>query len=266
MVGKAIEENRIDLYLQPIVTLPQRKVRHYEALSRLRTEDGEIVPAADFIDAAESAGLMPRLDNLALFRCVQVTRRLHMKNRDVGLFCNISAVTLTDAAQFRQLLDFMDANRALAPALTLEFTQNAYRTFGPIELEGLAALAERGFRFSMDHVVDLRMEPKDLAEHAFRFVKVPASLLLNKIDQCAQRHPPAGSCRPAGALRHRSDRRAHRKREHGARPARLRRALRPGLPVLAAAPGARRGAAGRRGRGPAKSGDPMLAAAGLSGR
>ncbi len=180
VVSKAIDANRVDLYLQPIVTLPQRKVRHYEALSRLRTEDGEIVPAGDFIDIAESAGLMPKLDNLLLFRSVQVLRRLHMKNRDVGLFCNISISTLNDAIQFRMLLDFMDANRALAPALTLEFSQNAYRSFGPIEWECLSALADRGFRFSMDHVVDLRMEPKDLATHAFRFLKVPAGLLLGK--------------------------------------------------------------------------------------
>jgi len=110
MVGKAIEENRIHLYLQPIVTLPQRKVRHYETLSRLRTENDEVVLAADVIDTAENAGLLPRIDNLTLFRCVQVTRRLHMKNRDVGLFCKISAATLTDASQFRQLLDFMDTN------------------------------------------------------------------------------------------------------------------------------------------------------------
>ena len=38
LVAAAIDANRIDLYLQPIVTLPQRKVRYYEALSRLRTE------------------------------------------------------------------------------------------------------------------------------------------------------------------------------------------------------------------------------------
>jgi cyclic-di-GMP phosphodiesterase TipF (flagellum assembly factor) len=179
LVARAIEDNRIDLYLQPIVTLPQRKVRHYEALSRLRGEDGEIIPAGDFLEYAESAGLVPRLDNLLLFRCVQVTRRLQLKNRDVGLFCNISALTLSDPTYFRQLLDFMDANRALAPALTLEFSQSAYRSFGPIEQESLSALAERGFRFSMDHVVDLRMEPKDLADHAFRCLKVPAALLLN---------------------------------------------------------------------------------------
>jgi cyclic-di-GMP phosphodiesterase TipF (flagellum assembly factor) len=180
VIAKAVDDNRIDLYLQPIVTLPQRKVRYYEGVSRLRTEEGEILPAADFIEIAEMARLMPKIDNLLAFRCVQVTRRLQLKSRDVGLFCNISATTLTDATAFKQFLDFMDANRALAPALVFEFTQSAYRSFGPIEQEGLSALAERGFRFSMDHVTDLRMEPKDLADRAFRYLKVPGKLLLAK--------------------------------------------------------------------------------------
>ena len=179
LIGKAVDAHRIDLYLQPIVTLPQRKVRYYEALSRLRTDEGDIVTAADFIDYAESVGLMPKIDNLLLFRCVQVTRRLQLKNRDVGLFCNVSASTLSDPVFFRQFLDFMDANRALSNALMFEFTQSAYRALGPLEHESLAALSELGFRFSMDHVTDLRMEPKELADRSFRFLKVPAKLLLN---------------------------------------------------------------------------------------
>ncbi len=179
LIGKAADANRIDLYLQPIVTLPQRKVRYYEALSRLRTEDGDVVPAGDFIDIAEDAGILPKLDNLLLFRCVQVTRRLQLKSRDVGLFCNVSASTLGDPVYFRQFLDFMEANRALSGALMFEFTQKAYRALTPLEHESLAALAERGFRFSMDNVTDLRLEPKDLAALSFRFIKVPAALLLN---------------------------------------------------------------------------------------
>lgn len=180
LISKAVDANRIDLYLQPIVTLPQRKVRYYEAVSRLRTEEGDIVPAVDFVDVAESVGLMPKIDNIAVFRCVQVTRRLLLKSRDVGLFCNVSAATLTDALMFRQFLDFMDANRALASSLMFEFTQEAYRNFGPIEHESLAALAERGFRFSMDHVTDLHLVPNELADRSFRFLKVPAKLLFNK--------------------------------------------------------------------------------------
>jgi len=179
-VAYAVKENRIDLYLQPIVTLPQRKVRYYEAMSRLRTTDGDILPAADFIEIAELTGLMPKIDNLLAFRCVQVTRRLQLKSRDVGLFCNVSPTTLADANYFKQFLDFMEANRALAPALVFEFTQRAYRAFGAIEQESLAALAELGFRFSMDNVTDLRLEPKELSERGFRHLKVPAKLLVGK--------------------------------------------------------------------------------------
>jgi cyclic-di-GMP phosphodiesterase TipF (flagellum assembly factor) len=158
--------------------LPQRKVRFYEALTRLRTAGGEQVMAEDFMPHAEAAGLMPKIDNSLVFRCVQILRRLLMKNREVGLFCNVSGATLGDAEFFAQFSDFMDANRALAPALMFEFRQDAYRAMGPIEYESLASLASRGFRFSMDHVTDLRMEPRELSERGFRFLKVPGAMLL----------------------------------------------------------------------------------------
>jgi len=180
VVREAIDANRIEFFLQPILTLPQRKVRFYEALARLRTADGELIAASDFVDIAEAGGLMARIDNLMLLRCVQVARRLMSRNRDVGLFCNLSASTLVDAEFFPQLTEFMEANRAIAPALVLELTQAAYRTMGPLESESLLALMGRGFRFSMDHVGDLKFEPRDLADRGFRFVKVPATLLLNR--------------------------------------------------------------------------------------
>ena len=110
----------------------------------------------------------------------QVARRLMSRNRDVGLFCNLSASTLVDAELFPQLTQFMEANRAIAPALVLELTQMAYRTMGPLENESLVALMARGFRFSMDHVGDLKFEPRNLADRGFRFVKVPAALLLSR--------------------------------------------------------------------------------------
>src|SRR5207253_2320496 len=136
----AVAANRVDLYLQPIVTLPQRKVRYYEAMSRLRTERGDVLPAADFIATAECAGLMPQVDNLVIFRCVQVVRRLLAKNREIGLFCNVSAKTLSDVTVFSQLIEFLDANRAIAPSIILGFTQGAFRAAGPIENESLSAL------------------------------------------------------------------------------------------------------------------------------
>ena len=81
---------------------------------------------------------------------------------------------------FQEITDFLEANRVLAPYLVFEFSQIAVRAMGPIEQECLAALADLGFRFSMDHVADLRIEPRELAERGFRFIKVPAALLLSR--------------------------------------------------------------------------------------
>jgi cyclic-di-GMP phosphodiesterase TipF (flagellum assembly factor) len=190
-LARAIEANRIDLFLQPIVTLPQRKVRYYEALARLRGDDGALLTPEDFLDHAETGGLLPAIDNLMVFRCVQVVRRLSTKNREVGLFCNMAASTLANGRAFKELTDFLEANRVLAPYLVFEFAQEAVRALGPIEEECVASLADLGFRFSMDHVTDLRMEPRELAERGFRFVKVPAALLL------ARAAAPQGDIHPA---------------------------------------------------------------------
>jgi cyclic-di-GMP phosphodiesterase TipF (flagellum assembly factor) len=179
-VKSAVEENRLDIYLQPLVSLPQRKVRFYEAVTRLRDDKDQIITADDFIGIAEAAGLIGRIDHMVMLRCVQVLRRLMVRNKDVGVFCNVAAATLGNPTTFTQCLDFLEANRALAPSFVLEFKQATFRNLGPIETEHLAALAQRGFRFSIDHVTDLRIEPRELADRGVRFIKVPAALLLNQ--------------------------------------------------------------------------------------
>jgi cyclic-di-GMP phosphodiesterase TipF (flagellum assembly factor) len=189
-IRSAVEENRIDIFLQPMVTLPQRKVRYYEAVTRLRDEKDQILAAEDFIGIAETAGLIGRIDHMVMLRCVQVLRRLMVRNKDVGVFCNVSAATLGNPTTFAQCLDFLDANRALAPSFVLEFKQATFRGLGPAESENLAGLAQRGYRFSIDHVTDLRIEPRELADRGVRFIKVPAALLLDpKQSSVSDIHP-----------------------------------------------------------------------------
>ncbi|NEW96197.1 EAL domain-containing protein [Rhodopseudomonas sp. BR0G17] len=189
-VASAVEGGRFDLYLQPMVSLPQRKVRAYEVVTRLRDTADQAIPAETYLPIAETAGLMGRIDNAILLRAVQVVRRLLVRNKDVGLFVNIAGATLADTAAFAQCLDFLEANRALAPSLILEFKQSTLRGLGPIETEHLAALAQRGYRFSIDHVTDLRFEPRELADRGVRFIKVPAALLLAAHDTAsADIHP-----------------------------------------------------------------------------
>jgi cyclic-di-GMP phosphodiesterase TipF (flagellum assembly factor) len=177
---KAVAAGEIELHLQPVVTLPQRKLRYYEALARLKTNGGELVTAGELLSDTEATALMPKIDYLAAARSVQIVRRLLLQKREVGLFCNLAAATLADP-DFSKFLELMDANRAIAAALVFEFGQSAVRGMGTIEHASLVALAERGFRFSMDNLTDLRVNARELNERGFRFVKVPAALLFNRV-------------------------------------------------------------------------------------
>jgi cyclic-di-GMP phosphodiesterase TipF (flagellum assembly factor) len=179
-VRNAIEANRIDLFLQPMVTLPQRKVRFYEAVARLRDDKEQLLTAGDFIGTAEAAGLMGQIDHTVMLRCVQVLRRLMVRSKDVGVFCNVSGATLSNPSVFGQCLDFLEANRILAPSLVLEFKQSVFRHLGPVESEHLAALQRLGYGFSIDNVTDLRFDPREMADRGVKFIKVPAAMLLDQ--------------------------------------------------------------------------------------
>jgi cyclic-di-GMP phosphodiesterase TipF (flagellum assembly factor) len=178
IIRAALEENRVDLYLQPIVTLPQRKLRYYEALSRLRSDDGTVIMPMQYMRIAEPAGLMSVVDNLLLFRCVQIVRRMMQKSRGVGVFCNISGATLGDLEFFPQFLEYMHHNRDLAAQIVFEFSQAAVREAGAKGEENLSYLASLGFALSMDHVDSLALDFAKLHALGFRFIKVRAGTLV----------------------------------------------------------------------------------------
>jgi cyclic-di-GMP phosphodiesterase, flagellum assembly factor TipF len=181
-IRASLEENRVDLYLQPIVSLPQRKLRFYEALSRLRAEDGTLIMPSQYIRVAAPAGLMSVVDNLLLFRCVQIMRRLIQKNRELGLFCNISGDTLTDAEFFPQFLEYMHHNRDLAPQIIFEFSQDAVLHAGQKGEENLTYLSSLGFALSMDHVNTLALDFAKLKALGFRHIKVRAETLTSGME------------------------------------------------------------------------------------
>lgn len=174
----ALDANRVDLYLQPIVTLPQRRVRFYEALSRLRDAEDTVIEPAEFLEEAARSRLLPRIDNLILFRAIQILRRLSTRNREAGLFVNISSSTLVDETFFPGFLEFVRGHHGFADQLTFEFAQADVAEMGVLEMESLAALADLGFRFSVDRVTDLKMDFRQLADRGFRFAKLHAPRIL----------------------------------------------------------------------------------------
>ncbi|CAN1557260.1 Rtn c-di-GMP phosphodiesterase class I (EAL domain) [Caulobacteraceae bacterium] len=182
-VKDALAGNRVDLYLQPVVSLPQRRTVFYESFSRLRDDTGRVMMPAEYLSVAEPEGLVAAIDNLLLFRCVQIVRRLAKQDRKIGIFCNISLASLSDETFFPQFLDFLSANKDMAGALIFELGQAAFERRGAVEARHMARLADLGFRFSLDKVMDLDLDFQDLARSDVKFIKVGAQLLLDQLEE-----------------------------------------------------------------------------------
>ena len=178
MVREALREGRVDLYLQPIVDLPQRRRRHYECFSRVRGPDGTMIGPDSYLALAEAYGLVAAIDNMLLFRGVQLVRRVQGRGgagAGTGIFVNISQHTLADKRFFAEFVAFMAQNRDLAPNLVFELAEAQARRLTEEQWKALAQLAAHGFRFSMDQVVEpATLDPVALAQHSFRFIKVEA--------------------------------------------------------------------------------------------
>lgn len=182
-VRDALADNRVDLYLQPVVSLPQRRTVFYESFSRLRDGAGRLMLPAEYLPAAEPEGLVSAIDNLLLFRCVQIVRRLAKQDRKVGIFCNVSLASLGDESFFPQFLDFLQENKDLANALIFEVGQAAFEARDGGQVRAMAKLADLGFRFSLDKVADLNLDARDLARSDVKFIKVAASVLSEQLTE-----------------------------------------------------------------------------------
>jgi cyclic-di-GMP phosphodiesterase TipF (flagellum assembly factor) len=179
VLREALRSDRVDVYLQPIVSLPQRKTRYYECFTRIRAEDGTVIGPGSYIGVAEREGMVGAIDNLLLFRCVQLIRRTRNRDYDVSFFCNISGESLGDTRFISDFVDFVADNPELAPNILFEIGQSDLDNAPPESIDNLARLAQLGFRFSLDQVTHLNLNFSGLAARSFRFVKVDARYLLD---------------------------------------------------------------------------------------
>lgn len=180
-VKSALQDGRVDLHLQPVVSLPQRRVSFYEGFSRLRDADGSLILPAEFLDAARRANLMGVIDNMTMFRCVQIVRRLAERDRRVGVFCNISAASLEDEQGFPQFLNFMRDNQDLSSSLIFEIRSDAFEVRSRKMRENMDQLTALGFRFSLDHAANLSLDLPRLQDAGVRFVKMNGDQMLDDL-------------------------------------------------------------------------------------
>ncbi len=181
IIRVALNENRVDLYLQPIVALPSRRHMHYECFSRVRDEENRLVYPKDFLPLATSSGLVGTVDNLLLFRLIQLVRKLGRRKPEARFFCNIADGSIRDGEFFPQFVDYMVANRAFADRFVFEFRADVFASLDPAAERHLDMLIRSGYRFSLDGLTAPSFEPERLAVRGVGFVKIPKELLADSV-------------------------------------------------------------------------------------
>jgi cyclic-di-GMP phosphodiesterase TipF (flagellum assembly factor) len=182
VIGAALSEGRVEVHLQPIVQLPQRRTRGYEALVRLRLDEHTLLLPHEFIPVIEERGFGPTLDALVLTRALAIARHLGSKPGELFVSCNFSGATWSSSKALATLSRILEKYREHTGHLIIEMPQRVFRGLDPTSLGLLGAMSANGVRFALDELVDLRLDPVSLFDRGIRFVKAPAALLMEQVD------------------------------------------------------------------------------------
>jgi diguanylate cyclase (GGDEF)-like protein/PAS domain S-box-containing protein len=120
-IKDALRDDRLLLYFQPVTRLSDGLVEHYEALIRMRGEDGALILPGAFIPAAERFGMMPPVDRWVVRQAIRTLR----ERPDIHIFMNLSGRSLLDDMLPDFIADELRENAVAAERLGLEITETA---------------------------------------------------------------------------------------------------------------------------------------------
>ncbi|MCF6321083.1 MAG: EAL domain-containing protein [Rhizobiaceae bacterium] len=180
-LAKALEKGGTELYLQPILELPSRDIRYFEAFVRLRIGDN-ILSAKQFLPTAKDSGQIAKIDLLSLELTFKVVRGLQRQDNDFPVFWNVASQTLGNKKVFKDILEMLRANQPLNGQLVCEISYPAYNKLNTLQSENLAAIRDLGYELSLDRVSTMANagQPiEDIIEEGmFGFIKLPAIELM----------------------------------------------------------------------------------------
>jgi diguanylate cyclase (GGDEF)-like protein len=174
-VVRALNDRRMILALQPIVTSRSHEPELYECLLRMKRLDGSIASAAEFIPVAEQFGLAKLVDHRALELAVDLLASMP----EIKLALNVSAATATDSQWLQGLEAFSGKLAGLAERLTIEIAETAAISDLEETAKFVAALKALGCRVALDDFGAGYTSFRNLRKLGVDMVKIDGSFIQN---------------------------------------------------------------------------------------
>ncbi len=154
-ITSAVEENRFELFYQPIVRLGENEKSakgHYELLLRMRDENGELVGPDQFIPAAERYNLMSTLDRWVIHQALSqlADRNPAVAEAHYTLAINLSGTSLSDDRFLEYVIGELKSQRLPRGAICFEITETAAISNLSRVIHFMQTLKKLGCMFSLD--------------------------------------------------------------------------------------------------------------------
>lgn len=150
VIEEALANRRFIVHYQPKISLQDHSVVGAEALVRLKTAAGEIIPPTEFIAIAEELGMIDDITWQVIDQCVDFIKTMRPSHPDINLAVNISAHTLDDITFPDRLCAHIDEHELPHNMLSLEVTESALAKEYSNALDVLSRLRMRGFDLALD--------------------------------------------------------------------------------------------------------------------
>lgn len=167
LLDHAVRTNSIEVFVQPVMRLPERQIRYFEMFARLRAKPGTYIPARRFGEAGR------QVDTLMLLRCLDLLKSAPDLKNLPPFFLNIAPETLKNAAFMRQLLPFAASNRDLVSRLIFEMPFASFRTLDTPARKVMEGLARLSCSFSLDGI-ESALHPSSIDLEEFMHYRIRA--------------------------------------------------------------------------------------------
>jgi diguanylate cyclase (GGDEF)-like protein len=124
-IRDALTGDRLSLHTQPIRSLSSGEIERYELLLRMRSEEGELLPASAFIESAERSGMVKELDRWVVSRALELLAERESLGAPLTLHVNLSGVSLTDVTVLEFIERRLDEGGVDPSRCTFEITETA---------------------------------------------------------------------------------------------------------------------------------------------
>ncbi|HSS04439.1 MAG TPA: EAL domain-containing protein [Solirubrobacterales bacterium] len=149
-IRDAITDDRLSLHTQPIRSLASGGIERYELLLRMRSEEGELLPAASFIEAAERSGMVQELDRWVVARALELLAEREREGAPLSLHVNLSGASVTDISVLEFIERRLDEGGVDPTSCTFEITETA----NVHDYEAAGGFADRLTEFGCQVAID----------------------------------------------------------------------------------------------------------------